>query len=68
VRLKAGDTLQFKNDDTVTHHVYSLTKGQEFDLATAKPGTTAKRAFPKPGRVEIRCGLHPGMRLVVMVE
>lgn len=60
--------MQFQNDDDVTHHIYSSTKGQEFDLETMEPGAKADRAFAKRGRVDIRCGLHPGMRLVVTVE
>ena len=66
--VKSGDTLVFQNDDTVTHHVYSPTKGQEFELETVAPGKKSSRTFAKPGRVDIRCGLHPGMRLVVTVE
>jgi plastocyanin len=68
IRVTAGETVVFRNDDNVTHHVYSSTKGQEFDLETAPPGQEVRRTFPKAGRVDIRCGLHPGMRLVVTVE
>jgi plastocyanin len=68
MRVKAGDTVVFKNDDTVVHHVYSSTKGHEFDLETTNPGEDVKRTFPSKGRVDVRCGLHPGMRLVVTVE
>lgn len=66
--VKAGDTVTFKNDDTVTHHIYSSTKGQEFDLKTTTPGKDVTRTFAGAGRVDIRCGLHPGMRLVVTVK
>jgi plastocyanin len=66
--VKAGDVVVFKNDDGVTHHIYSSTKGQEFNLETAAPGQDVKHTFAKPGRVDIRCGLHPGMRLVVTVN
>jgi len=68
LRVKAGDAVVFKNDDSITHHVYSSTKGQEFDLPTTKPGEDVRHSFSKPGRVEVRCGLHPGMRLMVTVE
>ena len=68
MNVKAGDTVTFKNDDTVTHHIYSSTKGHEFDLETTRPGQDARRTFAAAGRVDIRCGLHPGMRLVVTVE
>jgi cytochrome c peroxidase len=52
----------------VTHHIYSSTKGHEFDLATAQPGEDVRHTFSARGRVEVRCGLHPSMRLVVTVE
>jgi plastocyanin len=32
-----------------------------------KIGGKAPHAFSKKGRVEVRCGLHPGMRLIVNV-
>jgi plastocyanin len=66
--VKAGSPLAFQNDDDVTHHIYSSTKGQEFDLDTIAPGKSENFTFTKPGRVDVRCGLHPGMRLVVNVE
>ena len=66
--VKAGDSLMFQNDDAVTHHVYSSTKGQEFNLDTLGPGKSASYTFAKKGRVDVRCGLHPGMRLVVTIE
>ena len=68
ITVKAGDTLTFQNDDAVTHHVYSSTQGQEFKLETVGPGKEASHTFSKKGRVDVRCGLHPGMRLVVTVE
>jgi hypothetical protein len=55
-------------DDAVTHHVYSSKKGLEFNLETLSPGKSASYTFSKKGRVDVRCGLHPGMRLVVTVE
>jgi plastocyanin len=66
--VKAGAPLLFQNDDAVTHHIYSSTKGHEFTLDTLGPGKSASRAFAKKGRVDVRCGLHPGMRLVVTVR
>ncbi len=66
--VKSGETLLFQNDDRVSHHVYSSTKGQDFNLDTLPPGESASRAFSKKGRIDVRCGLHPGMRLIVTVE
>ena len=47
--VKAGDTVTFKNDDTVTHHIYSSTKGHEFDLETTRPGKDVRRTFAATG-------------------
>jgi plastocyanin len=66
--VTVGDVVVFKNDDGVTHHIYSSTKGQEFNLETTVPGQDVRHTFAMPGRVDIRCGLHPGMRLVVTVN
>jgi len=66
--VKAGDNVLFQNDDDVTHHIYSSTKGQEFNLETIAPGAKASQTFTKKGRIDVRCGLHAGMRLVVTVE
>ena len=66
--VKAGDSLLFQNDDDVTHHIYSATKGQEFDLETTAPGEKVSHTFAAKGRVDVRCGLHAGMRLVITVE
>ena len=66
--VKAGAVVSFLNDDNVTHHVYSSTKGYEFNIATMAPRQSGTHTFAKRGRVDVRCGLHPGMRLVVVVE
>lgn len=66
--IKGGENVLFQNDDSVSHHIYSATKGYEFNLETMKPGQKASRAFSKSGRVDVRCGLHPGMRLIMTVE
>jgi plastocyanin len=68
ITVKAGDEIVFQNDDDVTHDIYSSTKDQEFTLATMPPGSKVAHTFDKKGRIDVRCGLHPGMRLVVNVE
>lgn len=66
--IKGGEEVVFQNDDSVSHHIYSATRGYEFNLETMRPGQQTSRAFSKAGRVDVRCGLHPGMRLIVTVE
>ena len=38
LRIKPGDTIRFVNDDSVTHDVYSLTRGHLFTSGRREPG------------------------------
>lgn len=62
-----GQKVRFLNDDTITHNVLSRTAGAEFNLGSMKPGDSAERAFDKPGPVDVRCAIHPRMRLTIQV-
>jgi plastocyanin len=68
VTVKVGDTVRFKNEDQVTHNIFSASPGQEFDLKIQKPGQTYVHKFVAPGKAEVRCAIHPQMKLVVTVE
>jgi plastocyanin len=66
--VKPGDSIVFKNDDQITHNVFSTAKGNEFNLRAQAPGTSASIALAVEGTVEIRCAFHPKMKLVVTVR
>ncbi len=66
--VKAGDTVVFRNDDQVTHNVYSRSKGHKFDIGAQKPGVSTPYTFASPGKVKVRCAIHPRMKLTVHVE
>lgn len=66
VTLKVGDQLTFVNQDTVNHNLYSETKGLEFDVLQ-KPGSSQAVRFAQPGVAEVRCAIHPVMKLEVKV-
>ncbi len=68
ITLKVGDTISFVNDDDITHNVYSRSKGQKFDIGAQRPGTTVPHQFTAPGKVKVRCAIHPRMKLTVKVE
>jgi len=67
ITIKAGDVLVFKNADEVTHNVFSVTPGMEFDIRRQAPGGSSKVPFPKAGVAEVRCSIHPKMKLIVTV-
>jgi plastocyanin len=70
VNLK--DVIKFKNDDEITHNIYSISKGNEFELKVQKPGETGEVIVdPKrhrPGKMQVECAIHPNMKLDVSVK
>lgn len=68
LNLKVGDSVVFKNDDDTAHNVFSTTEGQKFNLGIQKQGTDNSHKFEKPGEIEVRCAIHPKMKLKVSVK
>ncbi len=68
VTLQTGQPLIFKNEDAVTHNVFSQTPGMEFDLRTQRPGEQSTISFEHAGISEVRCAIHPTMKLIVTVK
>ena len=67
ITIKPGDTIVFKNDDEVAHNVFSAAKDFPFNLKMQSPGTSSSISFEREGKFEIRCVMHPGMKLMVEV-
>jgi len=66
--IKAGDFVIFKNSDDVTHNVYSASPNMKLDIGRQAPGHPVRVPFKNPGVVEIRCAIHPRMRLTITVK
>jgi len=67
VTLRAGDRIVFKNEDSVSHNVFSRSPGSEFEVRAQLPGQQSPVVFANPGQAEVRCAIHPAMRLHVTV-
>jgi plastocyanin len=63
LKIKAGDTIKFVNDDSFAHNVFSLSSAKGFGSGQSRTVT-----FEKAGKVEVECAIHPEMRLDVEVE
>src|SRR4029079_5412340 len=51
-----GTWVEFPNDDATYHNVFSLSKGQEFNLGRYAAGTRSKEVrFERPGIVRVFC-------------
>ena len=68
VKIKVGDTIEFRNSDSVAHNIFSLSDVKSFDLGSYTQGQSKKVVFDKPGKVEVECSIHPSMQMVVEVE
>jgi plastocyanin len=66
--VRAGDCVVFRNDDDVTHNVFSKTPGAEFNVKLQEPGSESPVVMERPGTVDVRCAIHPRMRLRVEVK
>jgi len=67
ITVKVGESITFKNEDGVAHNVFSSTAGQEFNLKNQAPGAESTQTFNTEGTCEVRCAIHPKMKLTVHV-
>jgi plastocyanin len=65
--VQTGTPVDFPNNDTVRHHVYSFSQPKRFEikLYAGKPGQPI--TFDKPGEVAIGCNIHDWMEAHVLV-
>ena len=64
---RAGDTIDFVNNDNIYHNVFSTTPGNEFDLGLYRGGLAKSVQVQKPGEVDVYCNIHPSMKTKVLV-
>jgi len=65
--ILAGSPVQFPNNDSVNHNVFSLSRTKNFNLGSYKQGESKTVVFDKPGIVEVRCDVHAEMLAYIMV-
>jgi plastocyanin len=68
IRIRVGDRVVFANEDEVTHNVFSPTPGLEFQIRSQQPGQSDAVSFIKPGVRDVRCAIHPKMRMRLTVS
>jgi plastocyanin len=65
--LNRGDEILFKNNDSVFHNIYSLSKIKTFNIGSYGNGESASILFDKAGTVKVKCAIHPRMMINVEV-
>lgn len=65
ITINRGEALTFTNKDEFIHQVYVAGL---FDSDEKAPGQNLTENFPDSGTFEVRCHIHPKMKLVVHVR
>ena len=65
--VPVGSTVTFPNVDDIMHNVFSLSRGNRFDLGLYKSGAKKDVVFENPGLVRVYCNIHPQMSGFIQV-
>lgn len=65
ITIKRGESITVTNDDDFIHQIYA---DGLFDSEEKPPGENLVESFPRAGTFEVRCHIHPKMRLIVRVN
>jgi plastocyanin len=68
IKLKPGESIEFCNADDVMHNVFSRSPVNAFKIKTQAPGESSIVEFKEVGVTEVRCAIHPTMKLIVTVK
>jgi plastocyanin len=67
VAITVGSTVDFPNEDSFFHNVFSLSKVATFDLGRYPSGEIRSRRFLRAGIVKVFCHLHSQMNALIVV-
>jgi len=65
--VRVGTVVDFPNDDTIYHNVFSLSKTKRFDLGRYAKGQSKSVRFDEPGIVRVFCEIHSHMNASILV-
>jgi plastocyanin len=65
--VDAGTLVDFPNNDSTYHNVFSLSKAKRFDLGRYARGKSKSVRFDRPGVVRVFCDIHSHMSAFVLV-
>jgi plastocyanin len=68
VTVNRGESLTFTNNDEFIHQIYAQGAGFSFDSDEKNPGENITETFTVTGTFQVRCHIHPKMKLTVHVK
>ena len=68
VVVERGGVVRFTNEDDFPHQISVSGGGVEFDSGLQGPGELVEVAAKAAGTFQVRCGIHPRMRMTIRVR
>jgi plastocyanin len=68
LKIAKGDSVEFTNSDDTSHNITITGQGFTANSGLQAPGQPFKAPFVKAGTYKVSCGIHPNMRMTVVVE
>jgi cytochrome c peroxidase len=68
LKIAKGDSVEFTNSDDTSHNITITGQGFTANSGLQAPGQPFKAPFVKAGTYKVSCGIHPNMRMTVIVE
>jgi len=66
--IKVGDIIRYHNQDDVTHNLMVIGPDDiPQDQGLQPPGALVTHKFTEAGTFEVRCAIHPKMKMLVTV-
>jgi plastocyanin len=65
--VTVGSTVEFPNEDSYFHNVFSLSRASTFDLGRYPSGSSRSVVFDRPGIIKVFCHIHAQMNALVVV-
>lgn len=65
--VRVGTVVDFLNEDSIYHNVFSLSPTRRFDLGRYPKGQSKAVRFDKPGIVRVFCEIHSQMNAFILV-
>lgn len=68
LNVKTGETVRYHNFDDVLHNLMIIGADDEpKDQGLQRPGAVVSYKFTEAGTFEVRCAIHPKMKMTVTV-
>lgn len=66
--VNKGDVVNFQNSDTTSHNILVTGNGVTLNSGLQQPGVAFKAPMVKPGTYQVVCGIHPKMKMTIVVN